>query len=107
MGLTLKKPITLKSNIEIVDDSYIRLVVLEKLKGTSLRAALCLYDSKQAFTDSKGQVFSVSIPNNLDFDYDRSVQGSDTLAIAQTTVKASLLASLDWLDADIIEDILP
>jgi len=90
MALIFNTAIELESGIS-VENAYGRVGVADNIEGTALQQIVEVFASEQAFTDGKKPM---QLPGNvittLSSAYDRTVDGSDVLALAHANLQASL-----------------
>ena len=84
MALQMQTPIQLKNGLTI-DSAYARVGVVEPINGKNVNAHLIVYKDKVAYQSGIEPIKGIEFNGLVDFlilEYNREIDGSDTLDIA-------------------------
>lgn len=91
MALTFNTDIEMTNGITI-SNAYGRVGVADNIGGDTLQQIVEIFVSEDAFTSGKQPITIEGLVTTLQTPYDRTVDGSDVLALAHANLKAHLAA---------------
>ena len=89
MALTFNTDIEMANGITI-SDAYGRVGVADNIAGDALQQIVEIFVSEQAFIDGKQPITIDGLITTLSSPYDRTVDGTDVLALAHANLQAML-----------------
>ena len=89
MALTFNTPIEMSNGITL-NNAYGRVGVADNVNGNSLQQILEIFVSEETFNDGKAPIAIDGLVTTAVTPYDRTVDGTDVLALAHTNLKAAM-----------------